>query len=303
VNKLTLLGVAAIAASILALAGCASGSPADDGKVHIVASTDVYGQIAAELGGNAVSVKSLITSPSQDPHEFEPSASDQLAVNRAGLILQNGAGYDAFMTGLIKAGSTKAPVLTAAAYSSAWPGGDATRTPQGFNEHVWYDPITMSAYATAIAGKLVKLAPKDAEAIRRRLDEFTVQVGGLTSSLKDIEAAHAGTKIFVTEPVPLYMTERAGLQNVTPPAFSEAVEGGEDVPPSTLLAAKSLLTGGTVKLVIVNAQAGGAETTTVIDTAKAHHIPVLEFTETLPTGLTYSTWMQRNVDQIATALS
>ena len=56
-------------------------------------------------------------------------------------------------------------------------------------------------------------------------------------------------------------------------------------------------------MVVANAQTGGAETTQVIDEASAKSIPVLEFTETLPSGDTYLTWMQQNIDDLAGALS
>lgn len=295
------LVVAAAAAVVLALSGCASSQP-DDGRIRIVASTDVYGDIAKAIGGDAVDVTSLISSPSQDPHEFEPAASDQLAVNRAKLVLQNGGGYDGFMTGLIKASSTKAPVLTAATYNSTWPGGDPAHGPEGFNEHVWYDPATMTTFATAIAEELENLAPAKTDAIKTRLAAFTAKTATLSAELGDIATKHSGEDIFVTEPVPLYMTVAAGLVNVTPSAFSDAVESGSDVPPATLLAARAVVRGGHVRVLIANAQAGGAETTTMIEEAKARSIPVLEFSETLPKGLSFDEWMQRNVLALAKAL-
>lgn len=297
-----LLALAALAVSALALAGCTTAAPQDDGRIKVVASTDVYGDIARSIGGDAVDVTSLITSPSQDPHEFEPSASDQLAVNRAKLVLQNGGGYDAFMTGLIKTSGTKAPVLTAATYNSAWPGGDPAHAPADFNEHVWYDMPTVTTFATAIAEELGNLAPDKSADFKKRLAAFTANTGTVAAELGDMATKHSGEDIFATEPVPLYMTQAAGLVDVTPTAFSEAVEAGSDVPPATLLAARGILQGGKVKALIANSQAGGAETTTVIADAKRLGIPVLEFSETLPKGLEYSEWMQRNVLALAKAL-
>ena len=109
--------------------------------------------------------------------------------------------------------------------------------------------------------------------------------------------------MFVTEPVPVYLVIAAGLENVTPDAFSEAVEEGQDVPPATLLEALNLLESGDVRVVIANAQTGGAETTQVIDAAKSAAIPVLEFTETLPSGQTYLSWMTDNIAQLEEALA
>ncbi|MEN2738741.1 zinc ABC transporter substrate-binding protein [Microbacterium sp. X-17] len=299
-KRLLLGGLVALAA--LVLTGCsggASGTSTGDGRISVVTSTNVYGQIAQQIGGDAVTVTALIDSPSQDPHEYEATASNQLAVRSADLLVENGGGYDTFFDSLVQASGSSAPVVVAAEHSPAWKGADHL---EGFNEHVWYDPATTAQVADAIATQLSTLDPSRADAFAANAQAFTTQVAGLESALAAIATQHRGAQVFVTEPVPGYLIAAAALDSVTPDAFSQAVEEGHDVPPATLLDAIGLLRAGTVKLVIVNAQAGGAETTQVVDTATAAGIPVLEFTETLPAGQTYVQWMQQNIDQIAQAL-
>lgn len=327
------------AASVLALAGCAGGTPsangsaAASGKVSVVASTDVYGSIAEAIGGDFVDVTSVITSPTQDPHEYEASAQDQLTLKNAGLVIENGAGYDSFMKGLITASGTTAPVITAVEFNHDYPGAashdeahgdEATATPapsesadhdhdhaegdghdhiEGFNEHVWYDPHTVEDLTAAIAKKLGELAPDHASDFEANADAFTKQIGGLEDSLDQIKAKDTGVEIFVTEPVPLYLTAAAGLTNATPNEFSESVEEGQDVPPATLLESLQLLDSGAIKVMIVNPQTGGAEVTQVENEAKAKNIPVIEFTETLPDGQTYISWMQSNITALSDALA
>ena len=101
---------AVTAASALALAGCATaaGSSSSAGSadaagdaVQVVASTNVYGQIVEEIGGDAVAVTSIVSSAAQDPHSYEPSAQDTLAISNAELIVENGGGYDSFIDALI----------------------------------------------------------------------------------------------------------------------------------------------------------------------------------------------------------
>lgn len=297
-----MLLLTALVASAVALAGCSATVP-DDGRIRVTASTDVYGQIAAAVGGSAVSVTAIIDRPSEDPHEFEVSAADQLAVNRAQLIVQNGAGYDPFMPQLIAARPKPAvPVLTAATLSPAWPGGGADATPDGFNEHVFYDLGTMKALASRIAADLGRIDPGGKAGFATRLASFTAGIDALQAEQATLESRHGGAQIFVTEPLPLYLTQGAGLYNATPAAFSEAVEAGDDVPPSTMLQATQLLRVRDVRALIANSQAGGPETTAVIAEAKTRGIPVLEWSETLPTGLTYLQWMTRNLDQLKGAL-
>lgn len=314
--------LALAAASAVVLAGCAStDAGADDGRISIVASTNVYGQIAQEVGGDLVDVSAIVSSAAQDPHSFEASARDQLSVNRADLIIENGAGYDAFMDALIESSAADAPVITAAELSPEWPAddhGDDTEHDdhadddhghddhdhiEGFNEHVWYDPATMGALATEIAHELGELDPDNAAAFEANAATFQSGIDGLAAALAEVEASAGGAGVFVTEPAPVYLLLAAGLTDLTPPAFSESVEQGQDVPPATLLAALDLLRSGDVDVLIANAQTGGAETTQVIDEAETQKIPVLEFTETLPDGETYLQWMQQNIDALTTALA
>jgi zinc/manganese transport system substrate-binding protein len=339
-RSLTLLGLAA--ASAVTLAGCAStAAPAGDGEdesLTVVASTNVYGQIAEQVGGDLVEVTSIVTSDTQDPHSFEPSARDQLAVAEADLIIENGGGYDAYIDALIESSGTEAHVITAAEFSHDWPENEghddeatdaepeATASEQpdehadedahadeeghehehehieGFNEHVWYDPHTIAHVAEAIAEELGELNPAEAETFEANAAAFVAEVEGLEASLAEVAAAHEGESVFVTEPVPVYLVAAAGLENVTPEAFSEAVEEGQDVAPATLLESLGLLESGDVRVVIPNSQTGGAETEQIVDAAEAAGIPVIAFSETLPEGQTYISWMQANVEALSTAL-
>jgi zinc/manganese transport system substrate-binding protein len=333
-----------VAAASLTLAGCAgtsspAGSGSDDGTLSVVASTNVYGSLAAEVGGDAVEVTSIITSLAQDPHSYEASARDQLTVSQADLVIENGGGYDSFLDGLIEASGTEAPVLTAVEFSHDFPGAEghdhadedhadedhAEETPaaesgeaatddhdhdheghdhiEGFNEHVWYDPHTIAHLVEDIAHELGELDSAQADTFEANAQALIERIEGLETSLDGISADHAGDKIFVTEPVPVYLAAAAGLEDATPAAFSEAVEEGQDVPPATLLEAQQILRSGDVRIVIVNAQTGGAETTEVTDLAGELNIPVLEFSELMPDGSDYVEWMQQNIDEISSALA
>ena len=63
----------------------------------MVASTSVYGDIVSTIGGDKVRVNSIITRTSQDPHSYEATTQDKLAVSKAELVVENGGGYDDFI--------------------------------------------------------------------------------------------------------------------------------------------------------------------------------------------------------------
>ena len=137
-----------LATAVIALLGAAAcgnaAAGADSGTVRVVASTDVWGNIASVVGGRHAQVTSIITDPSADPHEYEASARTRLEVSRAAVVIENGGGYDDFMHQLVSAGGTKATVIDAVDVS-----GLAARSGGDLNEHVWYDFPTTSASPTS----------------------------------------------------------------------------------------------------------------------------------------------------------
>jgi zinc/manganese transport system substrate-binding protein len=107
----------------------------------------------------------------------------------------------------------------------------------------------------------------------------------------------------VTEPVPLYLTEAAGLVNKTPEAFSAAIEDGTDVPPTVLTDTLALLTGRQVALLVINEQTSSPETEQLVAAARDSSVAVVGVTETLPAGQNYLSWMDANITALSSALS
>ena len=107
-RKHFLTAMGSLAASSLLLAGCAtenssgssSSAGSNNGKVKVVASTDVSADIAKQVGGDYIEVTALIASTSTDPHSYEATSADRLKAKDASLIVINGAGYDLFLEDL-----------------------------------------------------------------------------------------------------------------------------------------------------------------------------------------------------------
>ena len=313
------------AIALLALAGCSAPAPAaqtDDGLVHVVASTSVYGDIVSTIGGDHVEVTSLISDASVDPHSFEASARDQLAISEADLIVENGGGYDPFIDSLIEASGSTAVVVSAVDASGlldhdeaddhdhegeaddhADEGGhDDHGHIEGFNEHVWYSLHGMTHVVEALVEQLGALDAANAStyeangsALIASIEKLETRASGIDDLVDDGHAA-------VTEPVPVYLLDAAGLENITPGDFTEAIEEGNDVPPLALEDTLAILTGNQVLLLAYNSQTASPETERVREAAEAAGVPVVEFTETPPAGADYVTWMTANLDAIATAL-
>lgn len=289
-------GVLAIGCPLLAACGSPADQP-DDGIVHVVASTNVYGDLAATIGGDHVEVTSLLSSPSQDPHSFESDARNVLAVSRADVVIENGGGYDDFMGQLLDAADTAPAVVDAVEASglTAPEGGE-------LNEHVWYDVAAMRTIGQAVLDALVESAPDHADDFEQNAARLDRELRDLVSRERALAGQLSGTPVAITEPVPGYLLDSLGLQNLTPAAFSEAVEEGEDVPVTVLADTLDLFESGRVEALVYNEQTTGATTEQVQAAADDAGIPVVGVTETLPEGEHYASWMTANVDAVAAAL-
>ncbi|PRY46287.1 metal ABC transporter solute-binding protein, Zn/Mn family [Umezawaea tangerina] len=289
---------AAVAAALLALTACGGGgaeTASADGKVAVVASTNVWGSVVEAVGGDAVTVHSIIDDPSADPHSYESKPADVAALGKAKVVVFNGGGYDDFFTKLIgDSGAGGAKQVDAFALSGK---------PEGTNEHVWYDLPTVRGVAGKVAEELSAAAPDKKDAFTANVDAFNAKLDGLSAAIAKIGTDHPGSKVVVTEPVPHYLLEAAGVADATPAEFTEAIENETDVPVAALAATNDLITGKQVTALVNNTQTENSVTQQLVAKAGTAGVPVVGVTETLPEGVAgYLDWMTKQVDALSGAL-
>jgi zinc/manganese transport system substrate-binding protein len=302
--------IGALVAMGLVVAGCGSApsapapgaapaaAPPAAEPVPVVASTNVYGSIARAVGGDRVAVRSIIDSPDADPHEYEASPADAAAVAGAKVMIVNGGGYDDFAGTLVEASAAKPAVIDVVELSGLRAAGQ-----EEFNEHVWYSLPTVGKLADRLATDLAAADPAHAATYTANAAAFKGRIGELTARVDAIRAAHGGDRVAVTEPVPLYLVQDAGLENATPEEFAEASEEGTDPSAAVLNETLELFTGRTVTALLANTQTEGAATRQVAQAATGAGIPVVTVTETLPTGVDdYVAWQGGQIDQLRAAL-
>jgi zinc/manganese transport system substrate-binding protein len=284
-----------IAVLALALAGCgsSSGEPAADGKIAVVASTNVWGSVVAAVGGDAVRVTSIINDSAADPHSYQDKPSDAVALKAAKLVIYNGGGYDDFFTRMadVSAGDAK----RIEAFSGK---------PQGANEHVWYDLPTVHTVAGKIAEELSAIDAGKKDTFTANASAFGAKLDELTKKAAAAGAAKPGAKVVFTEPIPEYLIETAGLTNATPEEFSQAIEEETDPPVAAVAETTDLIKNKQVVALINNAQTETPVTKRLKEEANSSGVPVVDVTETLPEGVTsYVDWMTKQVDALAGAVT
>lgn len=282
----------AVAAIALVAAGCGgTEEAAADGKIAVVASTNVWGSVVAAVGGDDVSVQSLINDPSADPHSYNDKPEDATLLTNAKLVVYNGGGYDDFFTKLVSAAGADAKQIVAY---------DVAGYPEGENEHVWYDLPTVKKVADKVAAELGAIDPDNKDTYEANAKAFDGKIDEVATKA----AAIPDGNVVATEPVAHYLLDAAGMTDVTPPEFSEAIEEETDPPVVAVADTTDLITNKQVVALINNDQTETSVTSQLTSAAKTAGVPVVDVSETLPPGVTdYVEWMTGQVDSLADAVA
>ena len=289
--------IAALAMAATALAGCGSSQPpAIPGVVRVVAGENFWGNVAAQIGGRHVRVTSILTSPTADPHLYESDVSNAVAVAEAGVVIENGAGYDDFVSQLLGATSHPGRVVVSVQDVLGATGPDV-------NPHFWYDIPRVPEVARAIATALTRQEPQYASTFAAGLAAFDASLHPVEAVISLIRRRYPGAPVAYTERVPGYLLAAAGLRVLTPPGFAAAIEDGTDPSPDDTVVMDGLLTGRKVKVLLYNAQVVSAVTQHVQALALQYHIPVVGVTETMPPSYrSYQAWQLAQAEAILHAL-
>lgn len=304
------LALALVLVAGLGLTACGT-STASDGRISVVASTNVWGEIAHEIGGDRVDVTSFISNPSADPHSYEADAQNQLAVANAKIVIENGGGYDDFMTQMLSASGSKATVINAVAVAAdamrpVYLGGNGHVAPPATitNEHVWYSLTTVMTMANKIEASLSAADPAHTSTYKANDQAFLTKVRALGAVTANFRRTHpTPPAVGITEPVPVYLLNDMGITVITPTAFSKAIEEGTGVPVLVMQQVHQQISNHQIRALVYNAQTSGPETSQVLAAATSSHVPAVPVTETIPSGMSYISWMTSQVDAIIKAVA
>jgi ABC-type Zn uptake system ZnuABC Zn-binding protein ZnuA len=222
--------LAAVLGVVLA-GGCSTNKPAGsaDGAqgrtLRVVATTTQVADFAANVGGDRVRVTSLLK-PNLDAHDYEPSPADVEAIARADVVLENGAGLEAWLGDTIASSGFQGPVVDTSQRVRLRMAGGAT------DPHVWQNPRNAMVMAATIERALAAADPADAGRFRANLAAYTRQLQALDSEVQRQIDSLANKKLVTNHDAFGYYVDRYGLQfvgSVIPSFDSSAELSGRDI--------------------------------------------------------------------------
>ncbi|RDG24838.1 metal ABC transporter solute-binding protein, Zn/Mn family [Lacticaseibacillus paracasei] len=291
--KRLLAGISVALLAIFAVAcgsnGAAKQSSSNGSKVQVVASLDFYGEVAKAVGGNKVSVQSIINNPAVDPHDYEPTTKVGKSVASADLVVASGIGYDGWMDKVVKSADKSKNYLRVA--------DDLMNKKEGDNEHIWYDPRTMPKLANTLADKFAKKDPADKATFKANAKKYIASLDDLNTLINKLKSKVNGQLVDVSEPVFGYALDYPGYK-VNDDHFSKSTEDGTDYSAKDIHGIETDIKEKKIAFFVNNIQASSKTVNQLVKLAEQNNVPVLKVTETLPKGKNYRTWMTSQYQQL-----
>lgn len=296
-HRIARIAIAALASvgMLASVAACGSGQSTSEknGTIEVAASVNQWGTVAKALGGDNVNVTSIINSTNVDAHDYEPTTSDIAKLQKAQVIIVNGAGYDAWA---VKAAQTANAIIVNAA--------EIGGVNDGENPHVWFSADVRKAVAQAITEAYEQADAAKKNDFDKMNDQWAAEENNVESKIAEVKQKTDGLAYAATESVASYLAEDMGLADATPSGYARATANESEPTPTDIKQFTDELKAGEIKLLVVNTQEESELTGKITDAAKSVEVPMVELTEQMPEQYdSLTAWMEGLVDAFSQAIA
>ena len=217
----------ALVVVLAATAACSTGSTSEGSStkvISVVTTTTQLTDFAREIGGSRVKVYGVLRA-NVDPHDYEPSPADLVALSRADVIVKNGVGLEGWFEDTIKAAGPKGQIVDASSGIEIRRGGDAHGDEEheggearsGDDEgdpHIWHNPENAAVMVTSMAAAMEKVAPEAAAEIQANLARYKDRLARLDRDIKERIGRLANKKLVTNHDAFGYYIDHYGLEVV-----------------------------------------------------------------------------------------
>ncbi len=205
---------------LIVLALVTSAAPARaENRLNVVASFSILGDFARNVGGERVSVTTLV-GPDGDVHVYTPAPSDAQKVADAKLVIINGLGLEGWLSRLVQSAGGKANMITASqGITPRKLGADA-------DPHAWQSVANAKIYVANIRDALASADPAGGGIYRDNAGRYLAKLDALD---RDVRAAMAQIpegrrKVISTHDAFGYFAAAYGIEFIAPQGVSTESE-------------------------------------------------------------------------------
>ena len=188
-------------------------------RLNVVASFSILGDFVRNVGGDRVSVTTLVGVDS-DVHVYTPAPSDAKRIADAKFVVVNGLGLEGWLPRLVQSSGSKATIVTASAGIAPLKLGSAA------DPHAWQSVPNAKVYVTDIANALAAADPDDADFFRAQAKAYLEKLETLDREVREAVAKipPERRKVISTHDAFGYFAAEYGIRFIAPLGVSTETE-------------------------------------------------------------------------------
>lgn len=294
--------------TLLVLTSCWS-APSTSTSLTVLASTSVLADIAQNIAGTRLQVKSLLPIGT-DPHAYQAKPSDIKIIAESDLLILNGMDYEHFIESLLEnAGGERIIIeathgLTPSQENVDGAESNSNHVHEAFNPHLWLDPNLVITYVENIRDGLIQVDPDGKDVYTANAENYINQLKELDAWIvQQVNQIPAENRLLVTNHESLtYFAERYDfvvVDSILPSFSSEASPSAQEIA-AAIDAIKSSGAPAIFLGEIENADLAN-QIANETDVKVVNHLYLESLTDGAPAE-TYIEMMKYNVMQIVNAL-
>ena len=144
-------------------------------RPRVVATYSILGEWVAEVGGTNI-ILSVIVGRDGDSHTYSPTPADAVAIAQADLVLENGLGFEPWLTRLIESSGTKARRAAVSQGIESLRANLEAGHGMDVNPHVWHDVRLAIQMVQEVARQLALIDPPHAAEYRQRSERYCAEL-------------------------------------------------------------------------------------------------------------------------------
>lgn len=224
-----------VVAAAVAIAGSSTAAFAEE-KVRAVATFSILGDMVARVGGDRVTVRTLV-GPGGDAHVYQPTPADAAELAKARIVFQNGLRFEGWIEKLVRSSGYRRDLVTATkgikTIRTAGGHGHAHGHGHGHGHshgdvdpHAWQSLGNAAIYVRNIKDGLCKVDIAGCASYAANASAYTAEITRLDAEVKATLAAvpPAARKVITSHDAFGYFAQAYGIRFLAPRGISTESE-------------------------------------------------------------------------------
>lgn len=207
-----------VLAIIVSISGCTKNAEVEmqgdqAGKIKVYTSFYAMYDFVKKIGGDKISLTNIVPSGTE-PHDWEPTPKDIAGIQKADVLIYNGAGMEGWIDKVLKSSANKKTIVIEASKGIKLEGNSGKEEALQYDPHVWLNPMNAKKQMEIIKDGLAEADSENREYFEKNFFEYSNKLDELDGEYKRTVSSLKKKDVIVAHQAFGYLCNAYGLKQI-----------------------------------------------------------------------------------------